>query len=453
MRTLYTPDTTLSRRGLIGRADRRARELESLGIRAQDVVAVSLGNVAELMIVIIALSKLRAIPLLIDPANGDRQLHGALERHCVRAVIRRPRGMENAPLQYPDCYKLKSLRRLSGTLISVDILELSGPHGQKLPEHAELVLAAAAPDGTVRDIVRSAAELRAIGSAAVSALELDSSARLLCSESLSVPRFFDPVVLGWMASDSALIMAEDPSLKEALSLTREGDAIVAVDSIRNFIEYARTLRVAGSKRTLKAVIPQALAPIDSGRALQEVFGQVPRQLLQLEELGVLGARLMRRGQSFSVAAGVELRAGAVHRLGHRILVRSGQRGMIFPEPPAPEPGAHLEGGWCESGYVGIFRNATLESVVGRNDDLVNLEGRRVCLAAIEHAMLAHRRITWARPIVRHDDDGDSILSLEYVATGETELEDIEEHAVGALPPYMVPRRFLRLNEIPDSAAT
>ena len=37
------------------------------------------------------------------------------------------------------------------------------------------------------------------------------------------------------------------------------------------------------------------------------------------------------------------------------------------------------------------------------------------------------------------------VHLEYEARGETVVDDIEEHAVGSLPPYMVPRVFERVD--------
>ena len=54
-RSVYSQDTTLSRRGLLTRADRRARELVGMGIGARDLVALSMGNVAEFLILLVAL--------------------------------------------------------------------------------------------------------------------------------------------------------------------------------------------------------------------------------------------------------------------------------------------------------------------------------------------------------------------------------------------------------------
>ena len=44
----------------------------------------------------------------------------------------------------------------------------------------------------------------------------------------------------------------------------------------------------------------------------------------------------------------------------------------------------------------------------------------------------------------HAADGDPQVQLEFEATGETDVDDIEEHAVGHLPPFMVPRGFSRV---------
>ena len=83
-RSLDSQDTTLSRRGLIIRADKRARELQGLKIGAGDIVALSMGNVAEFVILLLAVSKLGAVAMPVDPANGDRCLLAAARRLPIR---------------------------------------------------------------------------------------------------------------------------------------------------------------------------------------------------------------------------------------------------------------------------------------------------------------------------------------------------------------------------------
>ena len=149
-RSLDSQDTTLSRRGLLIRADKRARELAGLKIGAGDVIALSMGNVAEFIILLLAVSKLGAIAMPVDPANGDRSLLGVACRLPVRAVLRRPRGLENSPLQYPEGYKLLARRKLSGSLLEIDTLEVPNELRQHaLPGDTEYICETAGADGQV----------------------------------------------------------------------------------------------------------------------------------------------------------------------------------------------------------------------------------------------------------------------------------------------------------------
>jgi acyl-CoA synthetase (AMP-forming)/AMP-acid ligase II len=450
-RSVYSQDTTLSRRGLLTRADRRARELGGLGVQAGEIVALSMGNVVEFLVLLLASSKLGAVAMPIDPANGDRTLLDATARLPVRAVVRRPRGSEATALDYPAGYTVLSRRRLSSSLLTVDVLEPAGSlRGIDVPADAEVVMEVRGRGGVLRDAFRSGAQLARTGEAAVAALGLDADTRLLCAEPLVVPRFFDPVVLGWLASEAQLVMAEGPALQSVLPIARNYDRLVVIDSVRQFVELARDLKAAGTTLPLHPVIPQATVPLSFARPMRQAFGVGPEQLLLLEEAGLLASRAMERGEVFTPAKGVEVRAGAAMEVGgHEILARTDQLGVIVPplDPGEPAAPAHDLPGFVHSGYAGKFnRQGALVEVLGRDDGLVNLEGRRACLDNIEETMLEHRRLTWARALVRHDDDGDPRVVLEYRATGTTEVDDIEEHAIGHLPPFMVPRTFTRLPE-------
>jgi acyl-CoA synthetase (AMP-forming)/AMP-acid ligase II len=446
-RSVYSQDTTLSRRGLLTRADRRARELASSGVGAGNIVALSMGNVAEFLILMLATSKIGAVAMPVDPSEGDRPLFEAAERLPLRAVIRRPRGVDPAAVEYPPTYEVRSRKRLASSLLTIDVLEPPASlRDLSLPPQAELVMEARGIGGVLRDTIRSRDHLEAIGRAAAASLELDEGVRLLCAQPLTSPRYFDAVVLGWLASEAQLVMAEGPSLLDVIPIARTEENLVVVDSVRQFTGLARALKA--SSRTLEAtpVLPQATVPLPSGRPMKQVFGRSPRQILSLEEIGVLASRVMERGNTFEPAPGVELRAGAPMEVGgHEILVRTAQVGVTVPSLPDDEPGSPADDdGFLHTGYAGKFTKRGLVEVIGRDDGLVNLEGRRACLDSIEDKMLEHRRLTWVRAYWTHTADGDPEVHLEYRATGETEVDDIEEHAVGHLAPFMVPRAFERL---------
>src|SRR3954462_5291694 len=63
-------DNYLSWRGLLHRVDRRAQEFKSMGIKEGAWVGLMLGNVPDFVILALALSKLDAAIVPIDPTTG-----------------------------------------------------------------------------------------------------------------------------------------------------------------------------------------------------------------------------------------------------------------------------------------------------------------------------------------------------------------------------------------------
>ncbi|MEX1363233.1 MAG: AMP-binding protein [Nannocystaceae bacterium] len=446
-RSVYGPENTLSRRGLLIRADKRARELSGLGVGAGSLVALSLGNVAELVVMLLSCSKLGAIAVPIDPALGERLIRETAERLPLRAVIRRPRGQEAEAPDYGEGYRFRSRRRLASSLLAIDVLEPPAARldAVSMPAAAELVLPVRGIGGVVRDVVRTGPQLQAVGEAAVSAMELHAGVRLLCAQPLVVPRFFDPLILGWLASEAQLVMAEGSAVDAVLPVAPLHEELVVIDSVRQFLELSRALEARGSTLALTPVIPQSTVPVGVGRQLAPRITRPARQLLLLEEIGVLAHRVLRRGAAFEPAAGVRVLAGAAMETGgHEVLVDTAQVSTCLPAIPPTEPGAVAEDPWRHTGYAGRFdKEGRLLEVLGRDDGLVALEGQRACLDNIEEVMLEHRRLTWVRAHLQSDNDGDPSLWVEYRATGTTEVEDLEEHAIGRLAPTMVPRRFER----------
>lgn len=442
-RTLYTPETTLSRRGLLTRADKRARELTSLGLKAGDVLAVSLGNVVEYFVMLMGASKLGVIILPVDPANGDRTLVDAMRRIPVRAVIRRQRGLEAAPLQYPRSYALKSRRQLSATMVAADVLDRPGSLRPGPRADVELIVEATGPDGVQRYVHRTGPQIAAIGHAAAAALALEEKWRLVCVESLTEPAFFDPVVLGWLASDAQLVVTSGPDLGEGLALAHGGHKTIVFASRPVFSALGRSLAVRNESLDLTPVLPDIGSTARFARTCRQRFSNPPRELIAQEEVGIIGVN----DKSLSAAEGIEARPGETIDDRVELAIRSTQCGELWPAPPQDVTGAVDADGFVRTGLTAQFtKSGVLKEVVGRRDGLARIEGRRASLGQIADAMTAHRRVTWARAQVEPDADGEPALRLSYVATGQTEVEDIEEHAVGQLPPYLVPHEFIRLEQ-------
>src|SRR5882672_602958 len=96
-KALVYRDTYLSWRGLLHRVDRRAQELSAMGIGPGAWVGLMLGNVPDFVILALALSKIGAVVVPLDPTTGARELEMILEAAPLRALITRPRGAETSP--------------------------------------------------------------------------------------------------------------------------------------------------------------------------------------------------------------------------------------------------------------------------------------------------------------------------------------------------------------------
>ncbi len=95
-KALVYRDNYLSWRGLLHRVDRRAQEFKAMGIKDGAWVGLMLGNVPDFVILALALSKLDAAIVPIDPTTGARELELMLTAAPLRALVTRPRGSEGS---------------------------------------------------------------------------------------------------------------------------------------------------------------------------------------------------------------------------------------------------------------------------------------------------------------------------------------------------------------------
>ena len=87
---------------------------------------------------------------------------------------------------------------------------------------------------------------------------------------------------------------------------------------------------------------------------------------------------------------------------------------------------------------------------GRADNQVKLRGYRVELEEIDHALVACEGITRALAVVLQDASGASRLLAAYSGARMAE-SDLRQHCGARLPAYMVPSRFIWLEDIPVNA--
>ena len=102
-KALVYRDTYLSWRGLQHRVERRVQEFGAMGIGRGHWVGLMLGNVPDFAILTLALSKIGATVVPLDPTTGARDLSLILENAPLRALITRPRGGVDGPTASAPC--------------------------------------------------------------------------------------------------------------------------------------------------------------------------------------------------------------------------------------------------------------------------------------------------------------------------------------------------------------
>ncbi|MER5729486.1 amino acid adenylation domain-containing protein [Streptomyces sp. NPDC002138] len=132
-------------------------------------------------------------------------------------------------------------------------------------------------------------------------------------------------------------------------------------------------------------------------------------------------------------------------------VARGYRGLpgrtaerFVPDPLGP-PGARLyrTGDLARRGPEGL-------AYLGRGDRQVKIRGYRVDPAEVEGALLAHPAVTGA--VVTSATDGQGRVFLTAHVTGDPAVPDtaLRAHLGTTLPPHLMPRRFVRLAELPTT---
>lgn len=483
-------DNYLSWRGLLHRVDRRAQEFKSMGIKEGEWVGLMLGNVPDFVILALALSRLDAAVVPIDPTTSGRELELILAAAPLRALVTRPRGSEGSisangtsapvppstlprsrvarptappprdalPNTVPATDAAEVRRRLQGTLLTCSVYK------RKPPAHGVdpiAVMFTADSLGDPKGVLRTDKNSIAAVDHAITALDMTDKTRVLVAVPLFHAYGWDLGFLPTLKLGSTMFLEEEISARRIGKLLREHeiDVLPGTPSM-----YAELSKLPTAKK-LEVKSPRFLA---AGSRLD--------QLVADEFFEKYGVRVMSCYHSTEAATvtlddsgkypttvgkaidGVELRVttpdgkptaskeGLIWVKSKTLSPKS--IGPFDDEKPAGGRGAGMvaiggidKQGWLRTGDLGkLDKNSRLQ-LTGREDDVVKVDGKRVALGEVEGCLEAFPKVKAAQATVITDPMAGAMVVARVVTKQKSTAEEIIDHCARNLAPYKVPRRI------------
>ncbi len=486
-------DNYLSWRGLLHRVDRRAQEFKSMGIKEGAWVGLMLGNVPDFVILALALSKLDAAIVPIDPTTGGRELELILAAAPLRALVTRPRGSEGSisangtsapvppstlprsrvarpsappprdalPNTVPASDAAEVRRRLQGTLLTCSVYKRSPPdHGVE----PIAVLFTADSLGDPKGVLRTDKNTIAAVDHAIAALGMTEKTRVLVAVPLFHAYGWDLGFLPTLKLGSTMFLEEEISARRIGKLLRdhEVDLLPGTPSM-----YAELSKLPTAKK-LEVKNPRFIAAgsrLDQlvadefkdkyGIAVLSSYHSTEAATVTLEDSGkypttvgkpIDGVEVRITTPDGSIKPGSSGKDGLIWVKSKTLSPKS-----IGPFDEDKEPTSRASGmvaigsidkaGWLRTGDLGkVDKNGRLQ-LTGREDDVVKVDGKRVALGEVEGCLEAFPKIKAAQATVVTDPMAGAMVVARVVTKQKCGAEEIIDHCARNLAPYKVPRRI------------
>ncbi len=457
-KALVYRDTYLSWRGLQHRVERRVQEFSAMGIGKGQWVGLMLGNVPDFAILTLALSKLGATVVPLDPTTGARDLSLILEHAPLRALITRPRGGVDGPTaSATEAHEkkigretLESRRRLQGTLLTCSIYKQPQ---EDAPGKAAVVLFTNDSSGDPKGVLRTDENLEQAAVNAAKALEVTPEDRILTTVPLFQAYGFDLGLALALRFAATLFLEDEVAPKRVVKLLREQeiDLLPGTPALYAGLAKLPTAKALRIKRARYlsggSHLPEATAEAFKQRwgvRIVPVYHTTEASTIAVDRKGGVADTVGK------VIDGVEIKLGTARdgEKGQPLWVRGkAVAKQAVGTPPRRREGETNVGscdaqGWLRTGDTASIDKAGRIFLVGREDQLVKVDGKRVALGEVEGCLESFPKVQRAQVLVITDPLGGPIMIANVVAIGKCGAEEIIDHCAKNLAPYKVPRRIV-----------
>jgi acyl-CoA synthetase (AMP-forming)/AMP-acid ligase II len=486
-------DNYLSWRGLLHRVDRRAQEFQSMGIKQGAWVGLMLGNVPDFVILALALSKLDACIVPIDPTTGGRELELILAAAPLRALVTRPRGSEGSisangtsapvppstlprarvarptappprdqlPNTVPATDAAEVRRRLQGTLLTCSVYKRTPPdHGVE----PIAVLFTADSLGDPKGVLRTDKNTIATVDHAITALGLTDKTKVLVAVPLFHAYGWDLGFLPTLKLGATMFLEEEISARRIGKLLREHEVDVLPGTPSMYAELSKL----PTAKKLDVKSPRFLA---AGSRLDQAVADEFKEKYGINILSCYHSTeaatvTLEDSGKYPTTVGKVIEGVDLKITGPDGKPSTTKEGLIWVksktlspkaigpfdeerEPPSRSSrpsgmvaiGGIDKGGWLRTGDLGkLDKNGRL-ALTGREDDVVKVDGKRVALGEVEGCLEAFPKIKAAQATVVTDPMAGAMVVARVVTKQKSTAEEIIDHCARNLAPYKVPRRI------------
>ncbi|MGW0776400.1 amino acid adenylation domain-containing protein, partial [Streptomyces sp. NPDC002835] len=440
------------------RANRLARRLLALGVRAEDRVAVLQPRSVELVVSVLAVLKAGGAYMPIDPRSPLERQAEMMADNGVVVLVTDVEGYEAA--------------RAATVVVGVDALpeDDTDPGVHVRPDQLAYVMFTSGSTGKPKGV--GVPHRNVVGFALDTLWSGPGQERAL----QHLAHWFDPSVHElWvpLLSGRQLVISPPGELDVAeLARTIEENAVRALampTAVFRLVAEDRPESLAGVRELVvggeafPAAAARRVLAANPSLLLHNAYGPTETTVTAL-------ASTMRgaAGVPDSVPIGRPLDNRRVYVLDrHLRLVPRGVTGELylsgaglargylgrpdltadrFVADPFGEPGARM---YRTGDLVRWNTDGALE-FEGRADEQVKVRGFRIELGEIEACLQSRTDVAQATVVVRTDPPGDKRIVAYYVPAADAEPEESEVRAsvAAALPDYMVPSAFVRLDALP-----